>query len=297
MKLNFECEKVTSIETYLHQLPELNEKLKGNIFYRGQSRVSYNLTPSVFRDGLWQEEQNIYTQIMTECAHEFEDCILHNEKLSKMQHYGVPTRLLDVTTNALVALYFACERNEDEDGAVFVIKTDNSKIKQYDSDAISIISSLPRFKYEEKEAILDLAISAQLESQMNSADETIKKFNENKIIKRLLHEIKKEKPAFENIINPEDILTNYFFLPRKVNARIIRQSGAFIIFGLKDREIEIKDPFSPQHNHKSYKIIVGKEYKKSIINQLSIFGITKATLHPELYKVAEFIKDKYHLSN
>jgi hypothetical protein len=293
--MNLEAEKVTSIETYLNQLPRLNEKLGGTIFYRGQSKISYNLTPSIFRGGLRQEEHNIYTQILTECAHEFEGCNFHNEILSKMQHYGVPTRLLDVTTNALVALYFACERNYEEDGVVFVIKTDKSSIKQYDSDAISILSSVPRFNYEEKEEIVDLATNAQLEMRESPSEETIIKFNDNKIIKRLLHEIKKEKPAFENIINPKDILTNYFFLPRKTNARIIRQSGAFLIFGLKDREIG--DQFSTinEGNSQSYKIIIDKDSKKSIIDQLMVFGISKATLHPELYKVAEFIKEKYHL--
>lgn len=116
--------------------------MKGNIFYRGQSDVSYRLTPSVFRRNIESKEYEIYNEVMTECAHEFDDCKLHNEILSKMQHYGVPTRLLDVTTNALVTLYFACEDKKGSvDGVVYVIRPDDSKIKMYDSDAVSILSS------------------------------------------------------------------------------------------------------------------------------------------------------------
>lgn len=292
--MNSELDKVTSIETYLEQLPSLDDKIGGNIFYRGQSNFLYDLKPSIFRNRLLQEENNIYSQIMIECAHEFEGCNLHNEILSKMQHYGVPTRLLDVTTNALVALYFACEQASNEDGAVFVIKTEKSKIKQYDSDAISILSSLPRFEYEEKEEILELAKKAHSE---NIDTLYYEKFNKNKIIKRLLHEIKKEKPAFENLINPKDLLSNYIFLPRKINARIIRQSGAFIIFGLHDKEIKVMERYSnPLENDiEASKIVIDKNSKENILNQLMIFGISKATLHPELYKVAEYIKEKYHI--
>ena len=60
-------------------------------------------------------------------------------------------------------------------------------------------------------------------------------------------------------------------------------------------KVEIEEHFSDSNrgNSESYKIIIKHSSKKGIIDQLSCFGISKATLHPELYKVAEYIKEKY----
>ncbi|MBN8599316.1 MAG: FRG domain-containing protein, partial [Planctomycetes bacterium] len=46
--------------------------------------------------------------------------ILHEgvQALVVMQHYGVPTRLLDWTASPWIALYFACESSPSEDGRV-----------------------------------------------------------------------------------------------------------------------------------------------------------------------------------
>ena len=43
----------------------------------------------------------------------FSECKSALDYLVQMQHYELPTRLLDVTTNPLVALYFACESAGD----------------------------------------------------------------------------------------------------------------------------------------------------------------------------------------
>ena len=44
------------------------------------------------------------------------------EWLFLAQHYGLPTRLLDWSTNPLVALFFAVERKDEVDGAVYMVK-------------------------------------------------------------------------------------------------------------------------------------------------------------------------------
>lgn len=266
---------ISSIRTLFEKLEkELEYDGNYSIFYRGQSDKKYGLIPSIYRkDMLIQNENKIFRDIIAQSPEDFKGCASTFEKLVKMQHYSLPTRLLDITTNPLVALYFAC-KNPDADGKLFRFEVKTSDVKYFDSDAVSVVSNIAKRP-------IDFNIN-------DIKDMDCESFNDSEEIVYLLHEIKFEKPHFQNVIDSADIERVFCVKPMHDNPRIIRQSGAFFLFGINGNKSK---PATLEFNYKVY--IINKASKNRILKQLEALGIDESTLFPEIEHVAEHIKERY----
>lgn len=228
---------------------------KFTMFYRGQSNSNYQLMPSIFRnEKLLKNEDYLYHEINVKCPSEILNGSSHLEILTTMQHYSLPTRLVDVTHSPLIATFFAIEdkNNIDMDCELIISKVSNEDVKYYDSDTVEVISAISPLKYKEKqelikETLLSLVNLLEAMFELEVLDDKIsdyrfvinqrlpriiEEYNKKTIVKKLHNEIQKEWKSDLVEINPLDILRVCYVKPKQNNNRIIRQQGAFIVCGL-----------------------------------------------------------------
>lgn len=266
------AEYISAIEHLDHDI-NATHSLTTLTMYRGQTDENWKLLPSFFRE-LPIESENL---LFTELKHNYPEAITDDRfnSLVKLQHFGLPTRLMDMTINPLVALYFACKESGtayDKNGAVFAFQ--NQEVLWPSNPKISLIMD---YIFDWHPLAFDLEGFLNYFRQRHSG------------------EFYSELPL--NGEEVKDILTKpvYGVMPDYTNERVAAQEGAFLLFGMKglgENNIDplgIKKEFLPINDlleeiptENIVKLIIPGKMKRSLLETLDLLGISERTLFPDL---------------
>jgi len=297
---------VNSLSSLFNYILNIKEADNTILAFRGE-KMDYGdteLYPSIYRSHyLLENEDKIFRESQRFNNQEFVEDRTTFDKLSRIQHYSAPTRLLDISEDLMSALYFATEKNDndnDNDSILYIFEIDEKEIKYYDSDTVSVISNLAKIPLDntneksKRKLLCDIIRFKEKKGK--------DKFNKQKSVKFLKHEIREEKPQFKPIIDPKHLISVQCVRPKLTSGRIKSQKGFFLLFGLNpnditkpikliDKKNKLLDNTKIQHPIKQIHKIKLKTHK--IKTELEKIGIKKSFIYPDIDKVSEYLKIKY----
>jgi hypothetical protein len=254
-------------ESRVASIDELTRELNGlpnHFVFRGQANASWGLQSSLERmlAGGWAAERartfEEYSLDLFQSKYHIYCGTEHRPKsklswLSVMQHYGVPTRLIDFTTSPYIALYFALE-------------TYNPKSN------------------------VDLSIFAiDYTSLMDQSIEYIKR-KDNKFNETRSSVYRKQDEIFENILDRYSYDIAWISEPVESNARIDRQSGTFLISGSLENPMESVLDLTIYDKTIIRKITIPAELYTAIFVALRKMSINSKSIYGDLGGLAKSIR-------
>ncbi len=284
--------KIQCFSDVFAKLEDCYKKAKDEqtLIFRGHENSSYALLPGILRNNDdAKNECNLAHKIQIEYPEEFNHRE-HFSSLSKMQHFGLKTRLLDFGFNPLIALYLACSPCYGKDGAeiladgeLVIGQVNTSEIKHHCSDTIMVLSCLPYLTHEEQKELEKICMANP------DAKLTEDFYRSQRSVHRLYHEIRFEYPTFDFEIKTNDLLKSFFVSPKKDNERLKAQNGLFAIYGLNPN-------LARQHVEDAVidRIKIPQESKKPILKMLEHFGIDDSVIYPSLDRTAaSFLNERF----
>lgn len=265
---------VKGLADYIHRIELIRNR--DVLFFRGLSNKNFDLSPSLSRPMSEGNRKNWTvqeSQLVEYAEQRFPESFIKPTPallIANMQHYGIPTRMMDITGNALVALYFACQDTE-VDGEVVVF--DGKSVSAHNPFA-NIIADTYRLTNNAQMNIdlyRYLALNQDYASTLRYPDWDIGK--SALFWDQYLSILKK----------PLIIDVGY------LNQRQINQNGKFIIFpnvfcvDANKKTIITKDLVKMNKNTKPVKalISISKDIKTDILKKLRLVGISDSFIFPD----------------
>jgi hypothetical protein len=269
MRLAIELQRpIETVDGFVSSLLRLRESVDDTkIVYRGQASASDPVRPSIGRPHTYAgktkffsptDEEDLLHRFRRRAHMHFSRVLSPGEALFIARHYGLPTRLLDWTANALYGLYFACGRTEQP-----VYNKRNKKAELEEVDGV-------------------LWGMRQLPSGLDPYP---------------LFEMKTEREFFARLHTRKDKGPGHttndsvrVIYPVFNSPRIVAQDGLFTLHSNPWRPLESYDGVVFKRGccdvGALYKWIVPAKCKPTLIAQLSGLGITQRLVYPDMDGIA-----------
>ena len=274
------------------------------------------------------ENENIMlAELMRERPDDFRSAENSFAELMIAQHHGLPTRLLDVTKNPLVALFFACQEGDKDDGRLIILpfpEGPNSLITTFNDYPASLIANYAKLSPAQKAEFAshpgeyfqgrDLSLLLSRPRSDEPFIPWVQRLRElrNSGIWNLYKLVEAERPHDSGtLLLGENLTMVVVFLsmiivvdPLQAIERVRAQHSAFVTSGLisdfadKDVYMDYAQMYKSWGWPREPKYIpVPHESKDRILEELKLLGISSKSLFPGLDTSAEDIKIKYGTRN
>lgn len=275
--------------------------------FRGLKRDAYNLQPSIEREAgntkPWAalEYKILHEEFQPKARMHMDPASLPAPEdilswLAVMQHYGVPTRLLDFTFSPYVALYFAIHGRTPEEQrsshvALWAIDAKSLKNVAASRSAEAYAKEV-EYGVREPRRLPRQTLAHMVASAYSGAEDLVTRMEGDRaIVSEALRPSAVRRNHFER--------TGFvgFALPSAQNRRLSSQQGAFLFNGTHDVTFEesLCRMMAPSGNAWCKRFRVPCSLLMSIEEKLFQMNIHELSLFPDMQGLAGFIIQKLRL--